>query len=108
MSIYVIMNIVEKVFHYDERKISVIEFKGEIWFRGKAIARALGYSIPCKAIREHVDLEDRSSLDCLTKEGLKQTPLKNEQKGAIFINESGLYSLILNQNYHWLRNLNDG
>ena len=27
--------------------------------------------------------------------GLKWTPLKNEQKSAIFINESGLYSLIL-------------
>ena len=27
--------------------------------------------------------------------GLKRTPLKNEQKSAIFVNESGLYSLIL-------------
>ena len=35
------------------------------------------------------------SLECLTKGGLKQTPLKNEQKSAIFVNESGLYSLIL-------------
>ena len=29
------------------------------------------------------------------KGGLKWTPLKNEHKSAIFINESGLYSLIL-------------
>ena len=35
------------------------------------------------------------SLECLTKGGLKRTPLKNEQKSAIFVNESGLYSLIL-------------
>ena len=45
------MSIVEKVFYYDERKISVIECKGEIWFRGNNTAKALGYSIPRKAIR---------------------------------------------------------
>ena len=89
------MSIVEKVFHYEENEISVIKSKGEIWFRGKDIAKALGYPIPCKAIRENVDPEDRSSLECLTKGGLKWTPLKNEQKSATFINESGLYSLIL-------------
>ena len=35
------------------------------------------------------------SLECLTKGGLKRTPLKNKQKSAIFVHESGLYSLIL-------------
>ena len=91
------MSIIEKVFHYEENEISVIKCRDEIWFRGKDIAKALGYSIPRKAIREHVDPEDRSSLECLTKGGLKWTPppLKNEQKSAIFVNESGLYCLIL-------------
>ena len=73
------MSIIEKAFHYEENKISVIKCRDEIWFRGKDIAKALGYSIPHKAIREHVDPEDRLSL-----EGLKRTPLKNEQKSAIF------------------------
>ena len=89
------MSIIEKVFHYEENEISVIKCRDEIWFRGKDIAKALGYSIPRKAIREHVDPEDRSSLEHLSKGGLKQTPLKNEQKSATFINESGLYSLML-------------
>ena len=89
------MSIIEKVFHYEENEISVIKSKGEIWFRGNDIAKALGYSIPRKAIREHIDPEDRSSLENLSKGGLKRTPLKNEQKSATFINESGLYSLIL-------------
>ena len=44
------------------------------------------------------------SLDCLTKGGLKRTPLKNEQKGAIFVNESGLYSLILQSKLESTRN----
>ena len=89
------MSIIEKVFFYEENEISVIKSKGEIWFRGKDIAKALGYSIPRKAIRKHIDPEDRSSLERLSKGGLKLTPLKNEQKSATFINESGLYSLIL-------------
>ena len=89
------MSIIEKVFHYEENEITVIKCREDIWFRGEDIAKALGYSIPRKAIREHVDPEDRLSLDCLTKGGLKRTPLKNEQKSAIFVNESGLYSLIL-------------
>ena len=89
------MSIIEKVFHCEENEITVIKCRDDVWFRGKDIAKALGYSIPCKAIREHVDPEDRLSLECLTKGSLKWTPLKNEQKSAIFVNESGLYSLIL-------------
>ena len=57
------MSIIEKVFHYKENEISAIKSKGEIWFRGKDIAKALGYLIPLKAIREHVDPEDRLSLE---------------------------------------------
>ena len=95
MCIDISMSIIEKVFHYEENEISVIEFKGEIWFRGKDIAKALGYLIPRMAICKHIVPEDRSSLECLSKGGLKRIPLKNEQKSATFINESGLYSLIL-------------
>ena len=67
-----IMSIIEKVFHYEEDEISVIKCRDDIWFRGKDVAKALGYSIPRKAIREHVDPEDRLSLECLTKGGLKR------------------------------------
>ena len=89
------MSIIEKVFHYEENEISVIKCRDEIWFRGKDIAKALDCSILCKAICEHVDPEDRSSLEHLSKGGSKTDPLKNEQKSATFINESGLYSLML-------------
>ena len=98
------MSIIEKVFHYEENEISVIKCRDDIWFRGKEIAKALSYSIPHKAIREHVDPEDRLSLECFTKGGLKRTPLKNEQKGAIFVNESGIYSLILQSKLESARN----
>ena len=70
------MSIIEKVFHYEENEISVIKCRDDIWFRGKDTAKALGYSIPHKAIREHVDPEDRLSLECLT----KRTPEKRAEK----------------------------
>ena len=89
------MSIIEKVFHYKENEISLFKCRDEIWFRGKDIAKALGYSITLKAICEHVDPEDRSSLEHLSKGGLKRTPIKNEQKSTTFINETGLYSLML-------------
>ena len=37
------MSIIEKGFHYEENEISVIKCRDEIWFRGKDIAKALGY-----------------------------------------------------------------
>ena len=43
------MSIIEKVFHYDESEISVVKCKDDIWFSGKDIAKALGYSILRKA-----------------------------------------------------------
>ena len=74
------MSIIEKAFHYEENEITVIKCRDDIWFRGKDIAKALGYSIPHKAIHEHVDPEDRLSLECLTKGGSKTDPLKTSRK----------------------------
>ena len=50
MCIYISMSIIEKVFHYEENEITVIKSKGEIWFRGKDIAKALGYKRPHEAL----------------------------------------------------------
>ena len=69
------MSIIEKAFHYEENEITVIKCRDNIWFRGKDIAKALGYSIPRKAIHEHIEPDYRLSLECLTKGGLKWTPL---------------------------------
>lgn len=57
----------------------------EPWFSGKDIALVLGYSNPQKAVRDHVDDEDRTVNESFTVHG---TPI-------ILINESGLYSLII-------------
>ena len=55
-------------------------------FVGKDVATALGYSDSNKAIRIHVDDEDKGG-------AVLSTPGGNQK--VIFINESGLYSLIL-------------
>lgn len=39
--------------------IRTVEKDGEPWFSGKDVAVALGYSNPHKAIRDHVDNEDK-------------------------------------------------
>ena len=88
------MSIMEKVFHYEESEITVIKCRDEIWFRGKEIAKALGYEKTRNAILKHVDDDDKSILDDLRRGPQIRAPFKNEQGGSIFINESGLYSLI--------------
>ena len=102
------MCIIKKVFYHEETELPVIKYKDDIWFRGKTIAEILKYTNQRKAIRDHVDPEDRARFDELhggTNHSLpKRTPeskwnepfpLTNNKKNAIYINESGLYSLIL-------------
>lgn len=67
-------------------EIKVLELNGETWFVGKEIAEILGYSDTRKAIRIHVDKDDKGVDEMATPGGLQKT---------IIINESGLYSLIL-------------
>ena len=102
------MSTIKKVFSYEETELPVIRYKDEIWFRGKTVVDILGYAIQRKAIREHVDPEDRvrltelrggtnrsSSLRASGSRGSKTDPLTNKEKNTIYINESGLYSLTL-------------
>ena len=65
--------------------IRTVIINDQPWFVGKDIAVALGYSNPQKAIRDHIDVEDKTVNDSFIINGTKGT----------LINESGLYSLIL-------------
>ena len=88
-------SMMEKKFANEELEIeltSYIDDKQNIWFRGKEIAKILGYVSPSKAIKDHVNPEDKC-------QGvLFWTPLVNTPGGkqkAIFINESGFYFLVI-------------
>ena len=93
------MSIIEKVFHYEENEISVIKCRDDIWFKAKQVATLLGYLDPGRSIRQSVDLEDRISLEKLIgKGGGGESPppplVFNFQGSTLYLNESGLYSLI--------------
>ena len=91
------MSIIEKVFKYGETELSVIKCKDDIWFRGKTLVEVLGYSNPLKAIRMHIDSEDKEEmLELLYKKGAQNGhSFRNVQRETIYVNESGLYSLVL-------------
>lgn len=69
----------------DFGKVRTMEIDGEPYFVGKDVAEILGYSNPQKALRDHIDEEDKTLNDLFTVNGTK----------GVLINESGLYSLIL-------------
>ena len=91
------MSIIEKVFKYGETELSVIKCKHDIWFRGKTLAEVLGYSNSLKAVRMHIDSEDKEEMLELVYKGGAQNEhhFRNVQRGTIYVNESGLYSLLL-------------
>lgn len=81
-----------QVFLYNEEQVRTIYHNNEPMFVAKDVANVLGFKDTTKAIKQHVDLEDKvvgrqnttpSFVDSL---GRKQYPT--------LINESGLYSLI--------------
>ena len=67
-------------------EVRTMVINGEPWFVGKDVASVLGYLNTQKAIRDHVDDEDRLG---------ERIVLSGQNRMTIFINESGLYSLIL-------------
>ena len=76
-----------KIFENPEfGRMRTIEIDGVIWFAGKDVAIILGYSNPRDAVYRYVDTSDKvvGKLDTLG--GMQK---------STFINESGLYSLIL-------------
>ena len=78
-----------QIFQNDEfGEIRVVEKDGEVWFVAADVTKILGYNNNSKAIKDHVDEEDKHL--CKYNESLGLSKF-----GAIIINESGLYSLIL-------------
>lgn len=74
-------------------QIRTVEIDGELWFVGKDIASALGYSNTSDALATHVDEEDK-------KMGSENaTPYITDSVGRrqypLYINESGMYGLVL-------------
>ena len=73
---------------YNEKfgTIRTMTIDGDPWFVGRDVAKVLGYVDANKAISMHIDEEDKLN---------DKTASSLGQRGGWFINESGLYSLIL-------------
>lgn len=67
-------------------EVRTVNIGGEPWLVGKDVSVALGYANPQRAIRDHVDDEDKGVTEMVTPGGTQKVPI---------INESGLYSLVL-------------
>ena len=76
---------------FEDHDIAVIiDNEDKVWFCGADITNALGYKYPKDAIQNNVDNDDKIKLELIN------TAIKIEKHPhSIFINESGLYSLII-------------
>ena len=91
------MCIIKKVFYYEETKLPVIKYKDEIWVKANTVANILRYKNTKKSIQDHVEPEDKRRLSELApkSKGNEALPLERNEKNTSYINEFGLYSLIL-------------
>jgi len=82
-----------QTFQNSSFKIECVCVDGNPWFRGRDVATILGYNNTTQALRVNVDEDDRKKMDELGK--LSDSLPDANAKKTIYINESGLYSLIL-------------
>lgn len=89
-----------QLFKFENKSVRTLQIDGEPWFIGSDVAKTLEYSNPNKAIRDHVDKEDKLT---------ERFVLSGQNRDVILINESGLYSLILSSKLpsakefkHWI------
>lgn len=75
-----------RTWNFEDHEVRTVEIDGEPWFVGKDVATVLGYANTQKAVRDHVDEEDKLT---------ERIVLSGQNREVIVINESGLYSLIL-------------
>ena len=66
--------------------VRTVEVSGTPYFVGKDVAEILGYADPQKAMKMHIDDEDKLT---------RQIVVSGQNRNVTIINESGLYSLIL-------------
>jgi len=78
---------------YLQSKVTIIlDDKNKAWFKGGDVASILGYNDKNQAIRKNVEMEDKKKMNELMV-SLQDVP-SNSQPHTLYINESGLYSLM--------------
>ncbi len=71
--------------NFENEEVRTVETNGEPWFIASDVAKVLGYSNPQKAVRDHIDDDDKLT---------ERIVLSGQNREVILINESGVYALI--------------
>lgn len=74
------------IWNFEDNTVRTLSVNGDPYFVGKDVAAVLGYKEVAKAVRQHVEDDDKGVSVLDTPGGKQET---------VIINESGLYSLIL-------------
>ena len=87
------------VFNYENvNQITTIKINDDVYFKAFDIANALGYTNKQQAIRLHVDDEDVKFFNEIEHANFNHVKKISNNGLTKFINESGVYSLILRSN----------
>ena len=70
-------------FQFESKKVRTLTVDGAMWFVASDVAKALGYSNPAEAVRDHVYAED-----------IAKRYIPEESNNYLITNESGVYALI--------------
>ena len=82
-----------QLFYYEGNRARIVMIDGQAWWVAKDVCDILGYTNVTKALNDHLDEDERSSLTI--REG---TSNKGGNPNMNIISESGLYCLILRSN----------
>ena len=91
------MNEVE-IFNFKGNGVRTVLLEGEPWFFGKDVAKILGYKDTNRAVNQHVDSDERKPFSRKASGDSYTSPWtsKFDFSNKVFINESGVYSLVKN------------
>lgn len=87
------MNELQIFQNHEFGEVRTVNIGGEPWFVGRDIALALGYSNTKDALAKHVDDDDKKMGSQNATPSIKDSLGRDQY--PVFINESGLYSLVL-------------
>ena len=83
------MKKIPMIFNFKNNQVRTVQIDNDAWFVGKDVATILGYSQTAKAVRDHVDDDDK---------GVSVLDTPGGQQRMTLINESGVYSLVFGSN----------
>jgi prophage antirepressor-like protein len=96
-------NLCRDVFAFAGKNFGYVVCNGQIYFKGKEIAQHMEYENPTKALRQHIDNDEKKKLSVILG-GVQFGPpqvtapefmkLTQNDKNTVYITEAGLYELI--------------